>query len=143
MHPLGKTSPHAQTTALALVRSAHGQLKNKPYAAAHLRSPFGEATHRARPSVQRKSLPPLEQFPLTAFKLVGTLKHGDHIRGIVLAPNHQLYEVRLGMRIGEQSGKVVRVTHEGLEVAINRDLSSSVSSHHKQTVWLSLGGVKK
>lgn len=60
---------------------------------------------------------PLEDFPLDALRLVGTLKKpGSPLRAVVKDPKGTLHTIGVGGRIGQNFGKVTAVSEDGLEI---------------------------
>lgn len=60
---------------------------------------------------------PLEEFPLDALRMVGTLKKPHQpIRAVIKDPKGTLYTIQVGGRIGQNYGKVVSIGEDGLEI---------------------------
>jgi len=60
---------------------------------------------------------PLEEFPLDALRMVGTLKKpGLPIRAVIKDPKGTLFTIQVGGRIGQNYGKVIAIDEEGLEI---------------------------
>jgi type IV pilus assembly protein PilP len=60
---------------------------------------------------------PLEEFPIDALRLVGTMrKPATPLRAIVKDPKGTLHTVGVGSRIGQNFGKVVAVSEDGLQI---------------------------
>lgn len=59
---------------------------------------------------------PLEQFKLANLQMVGCLKRDEAIWGLISAPNGQIYKVTVGSYLGENFGKVVKVTEQEISV---------------------------
>jgi type IV pilus assembly protein PilP len=60
---------------------------------------------------------PLEEFPLDAMRMVGTLKKpGQSLRAVIKDPKGTLHTIQVGGRIGQNFGKVIAVSEEGLEI---------------------------
>jgi type IV pilus assembly protein PilP len=59
---------------------------------------------------------PLEDFPLDALKMVGTLSRGQQTWAVVQAPDGSVHRIQTGSYVGQNFGKVLRVTQEKVEV---------------------------
>ncbi|MDD3529404.1 MAG: pilus assembly protein PilP [Gallionellaceae bacterium] len=60
---------------------------------------------------------PLEEFPLDALRMVGTLrKHGQATWAVILDPKGVLHTIQRGARIGQNHGKVTAIGEDGLEI---------------------------
>ena len=60
---------------------------------------------------------PLEEFPLDALRVVGTMKKpGQSIRAVIKDPKGSLHTIQVGGRIGQNYGKVVAIREDGLEI---------------------------
>lgn len=60
---------------------------------------------------------PLEEYPLDALRMVGTMKKpGKPLRAVIKDPKGTLHTVGAGDRIGQNYGKVLKVGEEGLEI---------------------------
>ena len=60
---------------------------------------------------------PLEEFPLDALRMVGTLKKPRQpIRAVIKDPKGALHLLQVGGRIGQNYGKVVAIDEGGLEI---------------------------
>lgn len=96
------------------------QFESFEYAAQNLRDPFSNAFADGggsgpRPdSARRKQV--LEQFPLDALDMVGTLGRGAGTVALVLAPDKVTYRVRPGAYIGQADGRVTGVFDDRIEV---------------------------
>jgi type IV pilus assembly protein PilP len=89
-----------------------GQLQD-PFMARNLR-PVGKGG--LQPDVGRPKQP-LEEFPLDALRMVGSLSRpGKPLRAVIKAPNGTLYTVQVGNRIGQNFGTITKITEDGLEI---------------------------
>lgn len=60
---------------------------------------------------------PLEEFPLDALRMVGTLKKpGQPIRAVIKDPKGALHMIQVGGRIGQNYGKVTVIDESGIEI---------------------------
>lgn len=70
----------------------------------------------------------LEEFPLDALKMVGTLKKQNKMTGVVKDPEGGMHRVVVGNRIGQNFGVIKGVTEAGLEIQeITQDSSGNWS----------------
>lgn len=96
------------------------QFETFEYAAQTLRDPFSNAFTDSggsgtRPdSARRKQM--LEQYPLDALDMVGTLGRGAGTVALVLAPDKVTYRVRPGAYMGQADGRVTGVFDDRIEV---------------------------
>jgi type IV pilus assembly protein PilP len=93
------------------------------YAASNLPDPFTPYNKRAmvgkgnglRPDMNRRK-EPLEEFPLDALKMVGTLSRGKESWGVVQAPDGTVYRVQKGNHLGQNYGTIIKVTEEKINL---------------------------
>ena len=94
------------------------------YAAAELPDPFSPANLRPqsagkatgpRPDMNRRK-EPLEDYPLDALKMVGTLSKGKLSWGIIQAPDGTVHRVQRGNFIGQNFGKITRVSDDKIDL---------------------------
>lgn len=107
IEPLPEIKPHESFiyTAQELV---------DPFATRNLRPPVSTAGG-PRPDMNRRK-EPLEDFPLDALKMVGTLSRGQQTWAVVQAPDGSVHRIQTGSYVGQNFGKVLRVTQEKVEV---------------------------
>jgi type IV pilus assembly protein PilP len=58
----------------------------------------------------------LEEYALDSLKMVGILKQGAEIWGIVRAPDGILYRIKKGNHMGRNYGKITSINEETIEV---------------------------
>ena len=95
------------------------------YAAVDLTNPFSPANLKPqsvsgraggpRPDMNRRK-EPLEDTPLDGLKMVGTLSRGKQSWGIVQTSDGAVYRVQRGNYIGQNFGRITRVTEEKIEL---------------------------
>ena len=97
------------------------QFETFEYAAQSLRDPFSNAftdeggVGGLRPDPnRRKQL--LEQFPLDALDMVGTIGGGGGLVALVMAPDKVTYRVRPGIYMGQAEGRVTTVTTDRIDL---------------------------
>lgn len=60
---------------------------------------------------------PLEEYPLDAMRMVGTMKKpGKPLRAVIKDPKGTLHMIQVGDRIGQNFGKVTAITEDGLDI---------------------------
>jgi type IV pilus assembly protein PilP len=89
------------------------------YTAAKLTDPFSTGNLRQStpmtggsgisPDLTRRK-EPLEQFPLDSLSMVGTLARGDMIWAVIRAPDDTIHRAQSGNYIGQNHGKIEKVT---------------------------------
>ncbi len=101
------------------------EVKSAPtfaYSASKLPDPFSpenldtRGAHSApQPNLNRRK-GPLEQFPLDALKMVGTIVSGKQVWAIVVAPDGSVHRVTVGAHIGLNYGLVTRITEDRIRI---------------------------
>lgn len=59
---------------------------------------------------------PLEEFPLNALRMVGTIQANAMLYALINTPGGRLYRVSPGEHMGQHYGKVVKITPEGIQL---------------------------
>jgi type IV pilus assembly protein PilP len=95
------------------------------YAAADLSNPFSPANLKPqslqakaggpRPDMNRRK-EPLEDFPMDALKMVGTLSKGKQSWGIIQAPDGTVHRIQRGNYMGQNFGRVTRINDDKVDV---------------------------
>ena len=95
------------------------------YAASDLADPFSSANLRPlsaqrggggpRPDMNRRK-EPLEDFPLDALKMVGTLSRGKQSWAVIQAPDGTVHRVQKGNYLGQNFGRIKRVSEEKVDL---------------------------
>lgn len=97
------------------------QFETFEYAAQSLRDPFSNAftdeggVGGLRPDPNRRKQV-LEQFPLDALDMVGTIGGGGGLVALVMAPDKVTYRVRPGIYMGQAEGRVTTVTTDRIDL---------------------------
>ena len=68
-----------------------------------------------RPDLNRRR-EALEQFPLDALRMQGTVNLGGNQWGIVSAPDGSVYKVHVDNYVGQNHGRIQEISEEGLQV---------------------------
>lgn len=58
----------------------------------------------------------LEQFPIDALKMVGTLKQHDEVWGVILGPKGTVYRIQTGNYIGHNYGRIHTISEDRIEL---------------------------
>lgn len=95
------------------------------YAAEKLPDPFSprnlnsQATQSAgngpRPDLNRRK-EPLEEYPLDALKMVGTLARGKKAWAVIQAPDGTVYRAGVGNHLGQNFGTITRISDDKIEI---------------------------
>lgn len=85
------------------------------YKAAALRTPFHLTSGDTNHSPQAAATP-LQAFPLSVLKFVGTSAEGEAVTAYILTPNNMVFQVRKGDAIGEHYGKIISIQPALIEV---------------------------
>lgn len=68
-----------------------------------------------RPDPNRRK-EPLEDYPLEALKMVGTLERGKQIWAVVQAADGTVYRVKTGDHLGQNFGMVTKITEDKVSI---------------------------
>ncbi len=95
---------------------ARGEVEFQGYTAVTLRDPFVPfIREKVIPLKKRRAaLTPLERYDLGELRLVGILVKGKERYGLIEDSEGKGYTVRVGMRIGKNSGTIVKITNDSL-----------------------------
>ena len=95
------------------------------YAASDLPDPFSPANLKPQsmqgkaggqgPDLNRRK-EPLEDFPLDALKMVGTLSRGKQSWAVIQAPDGTVHRVQKGNYMGQNFGRITRVTEDKVDL---------------------------
>ena len=94
------------------------------YSAADLTDPFGvfnlkprgaKGAAGPRPDMNRRR-EPLEDYPLDALKMVGTLSRGKQAWAIIQAPDGTVHRAKVGNHLGQNFGMVTQITEEKVNI---------------------------
>lgn len=95
-----------------------------PYGATELTDPFAVANLKPlatptaqgpRPDIQRRR-EALEEYPLDALKMVGTLARERQRWAIIIAPDGTVHRAHVGSFMGQNFGKVVKIADEKIDL---------------------------
>jgi type IV pilus assembly protein PilP len=89
---------------------------------------------------------PLEQFPLDALRMVGTLEQNDVTWALISAADGTVYRVRSGNFMGQNYGKIVNITEARVDLAEMVPDGKGGWQEHKAEIELSetgAGGKKR
>ena len=95
------------------------------YSAAKLTDPFAVANLKPisnktagngpRPDMNRRR-EPLEEYPLDALKMVGTLTRGKQAFAVIQAPDGTVHRAQVGDHLGQNSGMIHKITDEKVDL---------------------------
>jgi type IV pilus assembly protein PilP len=68
-----------------------------------------------RPDPNRRK-EPLEDYPLEALKMVGTLERGKQIWAVIQAADGTVYRVKTGDHLGQNFGMVTKITEDKVSI---------------------------
>ena len=88
----------------------------KPYAAAVPVTPGGEKGAGEKPAAALSDQLPIQSFEVTKFKVVGIVAGLKENRALLIDPNGKAYVVQEGMLIGNNGGRITRITASAVEV---------------------------
>lgn len=87
-----------------------------PFAAANLKPASNKtAGNGPRPDMNRRR-EPLEEYPLDALKMVGTLARGKQAWVVVQAPDGTVHRASVGNHMGQNFGTITRITDEKISL---------------------------
>lgn len=122
------------------------------YGAADLLSPFSDerlarvlrtqadsATARLLDAERNRAREPLEQFPLDAMEMVGSLQKGTR-RVALIRVNGELHQVAVGSRLGQNLGRVTQITES--EVVLKEIVQDAAGEWVERTASLQLQEAK-
>ena len=98
------------------------------------RTPF-EETHTStnQPGAMTN---PLNRYPITLLRFVGTVMQGDQIVAYITTPDNKIYQATIGIKIGDHDGTISRIgTHE---LEISEPVLDDEKPGTKRTVTLQL-----
>jgi type IV pilus assembly protein PilP len=82
-----------------------------PFASFNLKSRVAKAGAGPRPDPNRRK-EPLEEYPLDALKMVGTLQRGKQFWAVLQAPDGTVHRAKVGDHMGQNFGMITRITEE-------------------------------
>ncbi|MFP5349089.1 MAG: pilus assembly protein PilP [Gammaproteobacteria bacterium] len=95
------------------------------YSAAKLADPFSPANLKPassksagggpRPDMNRRR-EPLEEYPLDALKMVGTLSRGKQAWVVIQAPDGTVHRASVGNHLGQNFGTITRITDDKISL---------------------------
>lgn len=86
-----------------------------PFSAANLKLDAERTARPAAPVFDRRK-EPLEEYPLDALKMVGTLTRGNQSWAVIQAPDGSVHRAAVGNHIGQNSGKITRIGEARIDV---------------------------
>lgn len=87
-----------------------------PFSSRNLKSPGTQtAGNGPRPDMNRRK-EPLEDYPLDALKMVGTLARGKQAWAVIQAPDGTVYRAGVGNHMGQNFGTITRITEDKIDL---------------------------
>lgn len=86
-----------------------------PFAAFNLRPQAQKSASGPRPDPNRRK-EPLEDYPLDALKMVGTLTRGKQAWAVIQAPDGTVHRAQVGDHMGQNSGMINKITDEKVDL---------------------------
>lgn len=110
VEPLPEVKPHEVFTYAAADRV-------DPFSPTNLKPKItaGPATGGPRPDLNRRR-EPLEEYPLDALRMVGTLERADQAWVVVRAPDGTVHRAGVGDHIGQNFGTIRRISEDKVEI---------------------------
>jgi len=105
-----------------------------PFAPFNLK-PQGGVAGGPSPDINRRK-EPLEDYPLDALRMVGTLSRGNQSWAIIQAPDGIVYRVKNGDHMGQNFGMVTDITEENVKLVelIQNPLSDWIEREAKLAI---------
>lgn len=125
-----------------------------PFIAEQVRDPFTRAPHEeedaarqqqcsASPPDPSRPKEPLEAYELDALRMVGTVKVGRELWGLIKAKDDTIHRVRAGSYMGRRFGRVVAVKPDGIDLIENVEQRPCVWEEQPQSLDLIESGDRK
>lgn len=86
-----------------------------PFVSLNLKPQGQKSASGPRPDPNRRK-EPLEDYPLDALKMVGTLMRGKQAWAVIQAPDGTVYRAQIGDHLGQNSGMINRITDEKVDL---------------------------
>lgn len=87
-----------------------------PFSARNLKSQtFQAAGAGPRPDLNRRK-EPLEDYPLDALKMVGTLARGKQAWAVIQAPDGTVHRASVGNHLGQNFGTITRISDDKIDL---------------------------
>jgi len=104
-----------------------------------VRDPFLplEETQKAKNKQQQdRPKEPLEAFPLDSLHLVGTIDRGNKTWAVILAPDNKIFHIQVGNYIGENNGRITKITPS--RVYVEEMIANSLGGWDKRQLVLKI-----
>lgn len=86
-----------------------------PFVARNLRTQGSPGGGGPRPDMNRRR-EALEEFPLDALKMVGTLQRGKQHWAVIQAPDGTVHRATVGNHVGQNFGAITRITEDKISL---------------------------
>jgi len=107
----------------------------KPYAPVAAPAP-AQSKEQQAPSRPAADLLPIQSFEVSRFKVAGIIAGLKENRALILDPNGKGYVVQQGMLLGNNEGRISRITASGVEVT--ESYKDEKGRSRKRTIVLTL-----
>jgi type IV pilus assembly protein PilP len=87
-----------------------------------------------------ESVHPLQNYPVNQLRFKGTVTQDDTTWAFVLAPDNKLYQLKLGDKIGDHYGKIIKISPTILEIQEQVDQVVPIGTPNTRIVTLQLKG---
>lgn len=105
--------PEVKTHEVFAYASAEGVDPFEPF---NLRPSGAKKVRKALPEHLTRRKEALEQYPLDALKMVGTLSRRNESWVIIQAPDGTVHRARIGNYLGQNFGKIVRILEDKVDL---------------------------
>jgi len=106
--------------------------QSRRYQASQLASPF-----LSNNSTNGKNLTPLQRYPVAELRLVGSLEINGQLWAAIVTPDGRIYRATVGSNIGQNNGRIVKVTKTNVEIS-NNFSNNKAKRSAQQIVYLRL-----
>lgn len=89
--------------------------KTDPFMELNLKPPVTKTAGSGGPDPTRRK-EALEEYPLDALKMVGTLFRGKQAWAVIMAPDGTVHRAQIGNHLGQNFGQITRISEEKVEV---------------------------
>lgn len=107
------------------------------YTARAYRAPFASSETKTGGKIETKN--PLQNYPISMLRFVGTLMWSNQIYAYILAPDGVIYKVKEGDMIGDHYGKVMKIQVDQLNIKEEKEehgkssMQSLITMHLRST----------
>ena len=103
------------------------------YQASNLREPFSSPSNELSGDQPSK---PLQSYPLSSLRFVGTLSKNQIIYAYVMTPDDMIYQIKEGDIIGDHDGRVTHIYHDRINILEQDKDNTEEITQRIVTIWL-------